>query len=1332
MSDLSAGDFAPFFEAVHGYSPFPWQSRLAERVVNGEDWPRTLGLPTASGKTACIDIAVFALACQAELPLAQRKAPRRVFFVVDRRVVVDEAYARALKLAVALKESTSPAVRPVANALRQLAGDDDPLAVFALRGGMYLDDSWARSPAQPTVIASTVDQIGSRLLFRSYGSRSGGSWPIHAGLAANDSLILLDEAHCSVPFGQTVSAVDREMSSSGGDLATPFVFVEMTATPRQSVRGESASTFALDDRDREHSILRRRLHAPKPTRLVLAKSAKGAHALARLAEELAKEARALQTPERPLVAVVVNRVATARAVHTLLGREGTETILLTGRMRPFDRDDVLAGFRERVLAAPGRRKKARETAQAHRPLFVVATQCIEVGADFDFDALVTECASLDALRQRFGRLDRLGELAELGVGARGTVVMPASAVSPKDDDMIYGAALRETWAWLQETASDGEIDFGLGAMEAMPGRDRLELRAPSVSAPMLLPAHVAALAQTSPSPAAEPDLSLFLHGIEERRAEIQLVWRADLEPASEEKWLRDWGVTLTLSPPGAAEALPVPLAVFRRWWIGRDEDPGESITDVIGGRDSGESSPPAPAVKGAHGLIWRGPDQSEPLGDGRRLRPGDTVVLPITEERVWRLFGHIPNDEPSPLDPAAPNAPRLPRIDLAERVQWSLRARPTLRLDKRLASYFPAAWPEAESETLGRALHRLLGEIDDLSRSEVREELRRIATAEASSEDAAATEWIQRSAALLADGLPFEIQSLPSGAKVLRSKKRIGKSATSTLGDDGDRASAGEPVELWAHCLRVGERARDFAKRCGLATAFHGDFYLAGLLHDLGKADPRFQTLLHGGDPWAARAARTLLAKSERMPETREALRVARKRSGYPRDSRHEALSVRLAEAEGVLLSNAADRDLVLHLVASHHGYARPFAPAVLDPAPIDVRLDIYGGTFVASTETGLARTDSEAADRFWRLVRRLGPWRLAWFEAIFRLADHRVSEEEGDGEVEAPKAFEARVQGGGAAPAVPPDGVLRPIVFAGLEGSNPLAVLAALGAFMVAVEEGVDVRLGWERVGPWRPVLHAPAGFGPTELLDLLERSLPQRSITVFEEAADLSRVSRDDFRLEAERALAQRATRDLGYLAAFATDATLEDQILDTAFRTMSGAGHQHFLTFMRTLVAETSRDHLEEALFGPWRYEDPPPSMRWDPDDDRRYALRFRDPSKDQIRTVRGANRLAVEALPLLPVMPRWPRPVTTGFRGRGSRDTFWTWPIWEHPTSLDVVRSVLASRSVQELAREMARDDGSARRIEFLRLDLQKRGVVEVYQSQRITVGKYRNFSPGTSV
>src|SRR5262249_27201730 len=79
--------FAEFYKAVHGkaddptFAPFPWQNRLAKRVCDG-DWPRAIALPTAAGKTACIDIAVFALACRG------KAAPRRIFFIVDRRIVV--------------------------------------------------------------------------------------------------------------------------------------------------------------------------------------------------------------------------------------------------------------------------------------------------------------------------------------------------------------------------------------------------------------------------------------------------------------------------------------------------------------------------------------------------------------------------------------------------------------------------------------------------------------------------------------------------------------------------------------------------------------------------------------------------------------------------------------------------------------------------------------------------------------------------------------------------------------------------------------------------------------------------------------------------------------------------------------------------------------------------------------------------------------------------------------------------------------------------------------------------------------------------------------------
>ena len=75
---------------------------------------------------------------------------------------------------------------------------------------------------------------------------------------------------------------------------------------------------------------------------------------------------------------------------------------------------------------------------------LIATQCIEAGADFDFDGMVTECASLDALRQRFGRVDRRG-----GRNARG-VVLVRSDQTRDSDDPVYGAALGRTWEWLEE------------------------------------------------------------------------------------------------------------------------------------------------------------------------------------------------------------------------------------------------------------------------------------------------------------------------------------------------------------------------------------------------------------------------------------------------------------------------------------------------------------------------------------------------------------------------------------------------------------------------------------------------------------------------------------------------------------------------------------------------------------------------------------------------------------------------------------------------------------------------------------------------------------------
>ena len=164
--------------------------------------------------------------------------------------------------------------------------------------------------------------------------------------------------------------------------------------------------------------------------------------------------------------------------------------------------------------------------------------------------------------------------------------------------------------------------------------------------------------------------------------------------------------------------------------------------------------------------------------------------------------------------------------------------------------------------------------------------------------------------------------------------------------------------------------------------------------HDLGKLDQRFQAWLRGGNLLQARLAPKLLAKSEGQT-SRTAREQARIRSGYPKGARHELLSVRLLEQAKAVLDTASDPDLVLHLIASHHGHCRPFAPVIVDDKPLTVTAKVDGQPVAASSATALERLDSGVAERFWRLVRRYGWWGLAWLEAIFILADHRCSEDE-------------------------------------------------------------------------------------------------------------------------------------------------------------------------------------------------------------------------------------------------------------------------------------------------------------------------------------------------
>ena len=128
--------------------------------------------------------------------------------------------------------------------------------------------------------------------------------------------------------------------------------------------------------------------------------------------------------------IVVNRVRSARAIFDALSQAtmkglAADVALLIGRTRDVDRDTVLAELLPRMRAGRGE--------DAGPPLFVVATQCVEAGADLDFDALVTEIAPLDYLRQRLGWLNRLGRRST----APAMIIATNEPFAARADDPIY-------------------------------------------------------------------------------------------------------------------------------------------------------------------------------------------------------------------------------------------------------------------------------------------------------------------------------------------------------------------------------------------------------------------------------------------------------------------------------------------------------------------------------------------------------------------------------------------------------------------------------------------------------------------------------------------------------------------------------------------------------------------------------------------------------------------------------------------------------------------------------------------------------------------------------
>ena len=482
----------PYFRALTGHAPWPWQRRLYEALVAGAV-PDALDIPTGFGKTAAV---LLALLARIENPALAR----RVVYVVDRRAIVDQTVA-AVRTWIE-RIGTLPALARAFDALGAYPAAC-PVGLGVLRGGCADDGAWRLDPARCAVLVGTVDMVGSRLLLSGYGD-GRALRATHAGLLGHDALVLLDEAHLSVPFAALLRAVER-LAGAGA----PFRAMTLSATGPAGAR-----VCGLSQADYRCPGVRRRLDAAKRPCFV---------EVATHAERNRRIVAAAAVHRTGAVAVFVERVADARRIaRGLTARLGSgagdRVAVLTGTLRGRERVALAQGAVWRRFAPEGARPSDVP------PVWLVATAAAEVGVDLDADHAVMDLSTLASMVQRLGRVNRAGR-GEADV----TVVFTTREAQGPDPVAASSRARRAaaraaTLAALRPLAS-----FSPRALRALDA-GTVGRCAPPAPRPAPLDAAVLEAFAATSAALPRPPVGVYLRGVSDapEPADCYLAWRHDV------------------------------------------------------------------------------------------------------------------------------------------------------------------------------------------------------------------------------------------------------------------------------------------------------------------------------------------------------------------------------------------------------------------------------------------------------------------------------------------------------------------------------------------------------------------------------------------------------------------------------------------------------------------------------------------------------------------------------------------------------------------------------------------------------------------------------------
>ena len=916
-------DFDPAFEALIGHPPFPWQRRLFDCWLSKGKLPPAVDIPTGLGKTAVMALWLLAHARGAPLP-------RRLVYVVDRRAVVDQATELAKTLREKLKRAE---LAPI----RQGLSLDEALPISTLRGRYRDNREWLENPAALAIVVGTVDMVGSRLLFSGYGV-SRRMRPYVAGLLGCDTLVMLDEAHLARPFCRLLQAIEKgrsdekECSLFSGPLASqrlppPFQVLPLSAT----LCGEE-EPFRLYNEDWEHKIVRTRLEAKKT--LTIEKLESGGKRDDALAEALAERAWRLAQEEAetagkpPRIAIYCDRRTVAEKVEAGLQRRikeessEAETVLFVGGRRVYEREKVAEELKEYGLIADSSPSK-------DVPVFLVATSAGEVGVDLDADHMVCDLVAWERMVQRLGRVNRRGAgRARVLVVDQGP---PEEKTSGKDGIARHEAVLKLLAAL--PPAEAGGHDASPAALTCLQKNIAPEELEQASTARLLYPA------LSRPLVDAWAMTSLAEH-----------TGRPEVAP-----WLRGW-----------VDEDPQTTIAWRRYLPLRFENSGNYPRRI-----------PVPE-KDAEAFFEAAPLQNDELLETETwrvvewLKKRSRKLTKALDRRAGRRRSQNENEEENsaevadnfnllqPLDQDTPIAFLLTQGGKLKK-EFSLKQ---ILQEKDLNRYLFGQKLVMDARFGGIDNGLLNGRQDesaltvendwgkhDPSKEElppVRVRLLKVDSPESHEES------IQKTREM-----PYLV--LPEGETAVN---LIVEKRHDTPTDEDTKAISAKSQTLDEHQRWAAYEAARIADALGFSDDDRTLLLAAARHHDDGKGAPRWQSAFNApreGGPYA---------KTTRPPNLH-------KLNGY----RHEFQSVLDAENAGLEgVAKAGPRfDLALHLIAAHHGHARPtIAIEGCDSLP----------------PTAATSEAHEIAMRFARLQRQWGPWGLAWWEALLRAADQRASRE--------------------------------------------------------------------------------------------------------------------------------------------------------------------------------------------------------------------------------------------------------------------------------------------------------------------------------------------------